>query len=152
MAISPNWSCSCYFGEIVDFDVMSKHCDKCKTYKAKHTEQEFEEWWEKHKDLNECKINYQSTFRQMEKTDSLILFQCSEERLKLRYTSLLGDGDTKTIKDINKEMPYGPGLIVSKEECVRTCGKTLSQAPYDCASEVRARREWKISQHEGWQG
>ena len=39
----PSWSCSCYFGEIVDFDVMSKHCDKCKTYKAKHTEQEFEE-------------------------------------------------------------------------------------------------------------
>ena len=55
----PIWSCSCSFGEIVNFHVMSKHCDKCKTYKAKHTEQEFEEWWEKHKYSDECEINYE---------------------------------------------------------------------------------------------
>lgn len=72
----------------------------------------------------------------MEKTASLILFQRSEERLKLRYTSLLGDGDIKTIKDINKEMPYGTGLIVSKEECVGHAAKhfhkhlTIAQAKY----------------------
>ena len=90
----------------------------------------------KNKDSNECEVNYESTSRQMEKTASLILFQRSEERLKLRYTSLLGDGDTKTIKDINKEMPYGPGFIVSKEECVGHVAKhfhkhlTTAQAKY----------------------
>ena len=72
----------------------------------------------------------------MEKTASLILFQRSEERWKLRYTSLLGDGDTKTIKDINKEIPYGPGFIITKEECVGHVAKhfhkhlTTAQAKY----------------------
>ena len=34
---------SCETVEIVNFEVMSLHCDKCKTYKTKHTEQEFDE-------------------------------------------------------------------------------------------------------------
>ena len=55
----------------------------------------------------------------MEKEAAAILYCRSENKVKLRYTSLLGDGDTNTIKFINEEIhPYGPGFIVTKEECV----------------------------------
>ena len=51
-------ACACETGEIVNHEVMSLHCDKCKTYKAEHTKQKFEEWWVTHKDSNECEINF----------------------------------------------------------------------------------------------
>ena len=31
---------------------------------------------------------------------------------------MLGGGDMKTIEDLNKAMPYGPGIVIYKEECV----------------------------------
>ena len=36
-------ACDCETGEIVDQQVMSLHCEKCKMYKAKHTKEEFDE-------------------------------------------------------------------------------------------------------------
>ena len=55
----------------------------------------------------------------MEKEAAAIIFMCSEDKVKLRYTSLLGNGDTQMIKYINdKIQPYSPGFVVTKEECV----------------------------------
>ena len=72
-----------------------------------------------HKDSNECEINFSGNSGEMEKMAAEVLFMRSEERVKLRYSSLLGDGDTKTIKHINEKVhPYGPGFVVTKEECV----------------------------------
>ena len=31
---------------------------------------------------------------------------------------MLGDGDTKSLAELNKAMPYGPGVVIEKEECV----------------------------------
>ena len=126
------FACACETGEIVDHEVMSLHCDKCNTFKAKHTKQEFqeskqeneeskqefEEWWVTHKDSNECEINFRGNSGEMEgKKAAEVLFRRSEERVKLRYASLLGSSDTNTIKHINMKA-YGPGFVVTKEECV----------------------------------
>ena len=43
-------------GKILDVELMSKFCEKCKTYKAKLTKEEFDEWFEMHK--SECSINF----------------------------------------------------------------------------------------------
>ena len=74
---------ACETGEIVDQEVMSKHCDKCKTYKTTHTKQEFDEWWETHKNSKECEINFAGNSGEMEKQTAAILFGRSEERLNL---------------------------------------------------------------------
>ena len=47
---------SCETGEVLDFEIMSKHCSICKFHKSRLSPEEFEKW------------------------------------LKLRYTSLLGNG------------------------------------------------------------
>ena len=41
-------ACDCETGEIVDQQVMCLHCEICKTYKARHTQEEFDEWLEVH--------------------------------------------------------------------------------------------------------
>ena len=47
--------------------------------------------------------------------------------MKLRYTSLLGNSDTNTIKHINKKA-YGPGFVVTKEECVGHVAKRFKNS------------------------
>ena len=49
---------SCETGKILDFEIMSKLCDKCKTYKSNHTKQKFQAWWVIHKESDECEINH----------------------------------------------------------------------------------------------
>ena len=109
---------SCETGEILDYEIMCKLCDKCKAYKINHTQQEFDEWWVMHKDSDECEINHTKDSGLMECLAAVAIFKHSEEKLKLRYTSMLGDGDTKTLAKVNAAIPYGPGVVVIKEECV----------------------------------
>ena len=112
-------ACDCETGEIVDQEVMCLFCEICNSYKAQHTEKEFEEWLPLHQDSGECQINHWGNSGEMEREAAGILFSRSEEKVKLRYASLLGDGDTNTIKHINEDvLPYGPGFVVTKEECV----------------------------------
>lgn len=46
--------------------------------------------------------------------------------LKMRYTTLVGDGDTKTFNGLKQDEPYGPDYIVEKEECVNHVAKRLN--------------------------
>ena len=50
----------------------------------------------------------------------MYVFKRSIQKLKLRYTSLLGDGDTKSIEEINLNKPCDPRVTEAKEECVVT--------------------------------
>ena len=125
---------SCETGEILDFQIMSKLCDKCKTYKSTHTKQEFQVWWVIHK----CEINHADTLSSglMEAYAAVIIFKRSEEKCKLLFTSMLGDGDTKMLAELNKAMPYGPGVVIEKEECVGHVAKRF----YKCLGEMRDKR------------
>ena len=77
-----------------------KLCELCKTYKAKLTKREFDEWFEVHK--SECSINYfEKSSGVMEEAAALVIFRHSLEKRKLRYTSMLRDGDNKAIEHIN---------------------------------------------------
>ena len=63
----------------------------------------------------------------MEAYAAVIIFKRSEEKCKLRFTSMLGDGDTKTLAELSKAMPYGPGVVIEKEECVGHVAKRLDE-------------------------
>ena len=71
-----------------------------------------------HKDSNKCEINHRESSGKMECLAAVAIFKRSKDKLKIRFTSILGDGDTKTIVEVNKAKPYGPGVVVIKEECV----------------------------------
>ena len=66
-----------------------------------------------HKESDECEINHTESSGKMESAAAAVLiFSCSEQKSKLRFTSMLGDGDTKTIAELNIAMPYGPGVVI----------------------------------------
>ena len=54
-----------------------------------------------------------------------IFFRCSIQKLKLIHISMLGDGDTKSIEEINLNKHFGPHITVTKEECVSHIAKRL---------------------------
>ena len=45
------------------------------------------------------------------------LYQRSEEK-GLRYTTYIGDGDSRSFSTIQLLAPYGPQVVITKEECV----------------------------------
>ena len=60
-------------GKILDVELMSKFCELCKTYKAKLTKREFDEWFEVHK--SKCSINFfEKSSGGMEEAAALVIF------------------------------------------------------------------------------
>lgn len=45
------------------------------------------------------------------------------ERFKLRYTTMVSDGDTKTFNALLDLKPYGPDVVIEKAECVNHVAK-----------------------------
>jgi len=46
------------------------------------------------------------------------MFSSSEEKFGVKYSNYIGDGDSKTFKEILKLNPYGDELTVIKSECI----------------------------------
>lgn len=77
---------------------------------------EFEEWTLSHK--NECSKNHEGSSGKMEVDGIVEMFQRSENLHGVRYTSYIGDGDSKTYKGVVDSRPYGDGVTIMKKECV----------------------------------
>ena len=60
----------------------------------------------------------------MEKQAALIMWNRSINRHGLRYISMVSDGDSKTIAEIQKADPYS-GVVVEKHECLNHVGKRM---------------------------
>ncbi|GFX12638.1 uncharacterized protein TNCV_3157591 [Trichonephila clavipes] len=54
----------------------------------------------------------------METVEMVRIFQRSLSHRSMRYTSYIGDGDSKTFSSITASNPYGEDITVSKIECV----------------------------------
>ena len=68
-----------------------------------------------HKESDECEINHVDSSG-LEAYVAVKIFKRSEQKCKLRFTSMLGDGDTKSLAELNKAKPYGSGVVIEKEE------------------------------------
>ena len=66
----------------------------------------------------DCRKNHEGSSQSMEAAGVLQLYERSIEKFNLRYSTLIGDGDSSAYSRVCKEMPYGPDRIVEKEECV----------------------------------
>ena len=67
---------------------------------------------------SECGCNYIGSSSGMECKGALSIWELSVEKYRLRYTSLIADGDSKTYNLIEEKDPYGREVEVKKFECV----------------------------------
>jgi len=108
---------------------MSKFCHKCSIAALDLGEDsaEYHFWHEGHVDFGECSINFHGPSESMEAEGGLVLWKRSVEECQMRYTTLLGDGDAKTYTLVCKMKPYGPDVVITKEECTNHVSKRLGK-------------------------
>ena len=110
-------------GKVLDTEILTKYCAECGHHVSMSKEsEEYKQWWEGHKD--DCELNYHGSSPAMEATGALRIWQQSAEKHNLRYTVVISDGDSKTLKDLNDNSPYGEIEII-KHECVGHVQKRL---------------------------
>lgn len=89
-------------GKVIDTEVLSSFCKGCESSSDKD---------------HDCLKNHEGSSGKMEVNGMIKIFSRSEETRGLKYTSYIGDGDTKTYLGICDSKPYGP-VKIEKIECV----------------------------------
>ena len=88
-------------GEVIDYTVMSKTCDKCKAAeKLKDNPVKYAEWQESHKASGKCQKNYEGSSGSMEKQAAKIMWARSIEKHNIRYKNMVCDGDSKAHSEV----------------------------------------------------
>jgi hypothetical protein len=109
-------------GLVIDFEVLSKYCRSCEVMKNKLEDDpiELQNWMLEHKP--KCEQNYNGSSPMMEVV-------AAERSLDhgFRYTTLIADGDCKTLAHINTADYYN-GIQVEKIECINHVAKRLGTA------------------------
>ena len=103
---------------MLDFQIETKTCKACSIWELKkHNQPEEYEIFHLSHDLV-CKITHTGSAGSMESSGILKMFQRSEEKNKLRYTTFIGDGDSSSYKTVTTAKPYGDDVIITKGECI----------------------------------
>ncbi|KAK3915045.1 THO complex subunit 5-like protein A [Frankliniella fusca] len=127
-------------GLIVDYVSLSKYCHTCvlaeKSYGTDSAE--FLKWHEEHISSGTCNKNFEGSSNAMEMAAALILWKRSEAESKMRYTTMISDGDAKTHAHLTENDPYN-GIPITKEECINHVSKRLSTALKKLVSDYRAK-------------
>ena len=104
-------------GKILDFEVLSKHCTSCSVRESMDMDTgEFAEWYEKHRPF--CQADHKGSSGSMEVVGTERIWKLSVAKNKLRYTTIISDGDSKAFNNIVMTKPYGPDIKFIKHECV----------------------------------
>lgn len=128
-----------YTGLIVDFEVVSKYCHECTKTAAElgAKSAEYSVWHESHKTSGKCEKNYEGSSASMEVYAAEVLWKRSIEKCKMRYTTLLSDGDSKTFLSLTKLKVYDKPI--AKEECINHVAKRMGTALRNKVKEWRAK-------------
>ncbi len=111
-------------GQVLAIEVLSKHCQACKMKQVSDMEEdEYEEWYDGHKDV--CDSNYEGSSNAMEMEGVERIWKRSVADLNLRFTTYIGDGDSKALVVLK---PYGDGVKLTKHECVGHVQKRMGTA------------------------
>ena len=92
----------------MDFEVLTKRCTIC-SQRDSSMDEEFESWMSNH--APSCTANHDGSSPAME----MAIFKRSQQKLHLRYTTVISDRDPKTVSHLNNV--YGDTKI-DKNECV----------------------------------
>eukprot|EP00794_Sanderia_malayensis_P000013 gene13-603_t len=89
---------------------------------------DFAQWYENHQDS--CDINHKESSRDMENKGAILIFKRSIESSELKYTQLVGEGDSSCFGENSKalEEEYGELYKITKEECVGHIQKRMGTA------------------------
>ncbi|CAG2246741.1 unnamed protein product [Mytilus edulis] len=105
-------------GKVLDYVTLSNECKACKKWEREgktHT-RDFLQWFVEHE--KDCTLNHDGSAKTMEAQGAVILFRRSEEKHSLQYTTYVGDGDSSAYGNVVDSRPYGPNIIIAKEDCV----------------------------------
>lgn len=125
-------------GKVVDILVKSKYCKACEFWEKKSDTDEYKEWLETH--VNECQSNHEGSAGKMEVDAVIEMFQRSESVHQLKYANYVGDGDSKTFKDIVNAQPY-ENFSVRKKECIDHVQKRMGTRLRNEKKNLRSRRK-----------
>ena len=107
-------------GQVLDYEILNKVCYECRHWKkVPDSNPNKQAWAENHEGV--CPINYSGSAPGMEASGASRMWQRSEEKNKLRYTTFLGDGDSKSFSAVSQEASYP----VAKIDCVGHVQKRL---------------------------
>lgn len=120
-------------GLVIDFELLSKHCAFC----AKHASDE-SDWYEDH--MDDCNKNFAGSSPAMEAEGWMRLFRRSVEKCRMRYVTVISDGDSKAYNSVENENIYGD-LHITKEECINHVAKRLGKLLRDYAQEKSKKGE-----------
>ncbi|GFX18691.1 uncharacterized protein TNCV_3311521 [Trichonephila clavipes] len=104
-------------GKCIDAEVMSSFCKGCDSWKRRKGVTCLQKV-ENSLHVKECLKNHNGSADMMETVGMVRIFQRSLSHRSVRYTSYIGDGDSKTFSSITASNPYGEDITVSKIECV----------------------------------
>ena len=112
-------------GEVLDYHVLSKSCQKCTLKRGRcNSDEEFQEWRMEHIASNECHINFHGSSPAMETEGAKVLWNRSLERHNIRY-NWISDGDSKAFNAV--EHTYGDNCKVIKLDCVGHVQKRMEK-------------------------
>lgn len=127
-------------GLIIDYEILSKYCHLCSMVANDLGDDspEYSIWYESHKESSDYSKNYEGSSGAMEVTVAEILWKRSLEECKMRYTTLLSDGDSKTFKRLQELDLYSVPLEI--EECINHASKRMYSALSELVKTCKAQK------------
>ena len=115
--------------QILDTCALSNNCKQCSAWKRRYQdgaipEEEYSDWLATHADS--CDINTSVSAPAMETEAAVKLWNRSVKAHGLKYTTFIGDGDSKGFNAVVKAKPYDNTDII-KEECIGHIQKRLGK-------------------------
>ncbi|KAL8619907.1 hypothetical protein ACOMHN_015191 [Nucella lapillus] len=95
-------------------------------------------WYEEH--MHSCQKNVDGSSGMMEVEGAKVMWGRSVERNKMRYTTMLSDGDSKAFTELCKLNPYGPDHPITKEDCINHVAKRVGTALRNLVSDNKKRK------------
>lgn len=128
-------------GEVLDYHVLSKACQKCalKKSQCEDNNERFEEWRREHLASGECDINFKGSSPAMEAEGAEILWKRSIELHNIRYKWMVSDGDSKAFNAV--ENLYSSDCKVVKLDCVGHVQKRMGKHLLNLKSRTKGKLE-----------
>ena len=122
-------------GEVLDCEILSKHCPACTSWDGgDKSSKKYEEWYKGHKD--HCLRNHVGSSPAMEAEGVRRIWQRSVSRLGLRYTQVICNGDSSAYASVCAAAPYGEQQI-TRHECVGHAQKRVGKLLRDLRKDTR---------------
>ena len=124
-------------GLILDYTITSKYCYTCSLKAAQcngRDNPQFRVWYLDHED--DCCEDYHVSSNPMKVECTKRLWSRSVELQNIRYTGMLGDGDSKAFQALVELDPY-PGVALVHEECVNHAHKRMDTALMQLAKDKK---------------